>query len=293
MSSIVDRLRDLFSWTRISHYLVEGLLPDLLLAALVFFFFYGLWRLLNKLSSLALARTPLDETARQFIQTVVKYVVLSLGVISTLAQIGVDTAGLLTSLGVVGLTIGFAARDTLSNIISGLFIFWDRPFVVGDLVEVDGHYGQVKEITMRSTRVVTVDGRMLAIPNSTIVNSTVASYTNFPHLRIDVAVTVGVNENLTRVRELLLALVAGDDRYLATPAPAVVVTALNDYNVAVELRAWIHDERAHVPTRLELRERVFETLRGAGVELPFETLQLAPVEVRQAPLPTAASPAPR
>jgi hypothetical protein len=66
-----------------------------------------------------------------------------------------------------------------------VFIFWDRPFVLGDLIEVDGKYGRVEKITLRSTRVITVEGKMFTIPNAEVMNSTVASYTNFPHLRIE------------------------------------------------------------------------------------------------------------
>ena len=98
--------------------------------------------------------------------TAVKYTVLTVGVVSALGQVGINTGSLLASLGIAGLTIGFAARDALSNIISGIFIFWDRPFVIGDLIEVNSQYGRVDRITLRSTRVVTVDGRMLAIPNA-------------------------------------------------------------------------------------------------------------------------------
>ena len=135
---------------------------------------------------------------------------------------------------------------------------------------------------MRSTRVVTPDGRMLAIPNSTVVNSTVASYTNFPHLRIDIPVTVAVDEDLGRIEQLLLEYCKGVESCMTDPAPLVAVTALNDYNVGLELRAWIHDEREHVELRSRLRRGVFETLRGAGVDMPFETLQIQPLEVRQA-----------
>ena len=189
----------------------------------------------------------------------------------------VNTASVLTSLGVVGLTIGFAARDSLSNLISGVLIFWDRPFVIGDLVEVEGHYGRVDRITPRSTRIVTVDGKMLAVPNTTIVNSIVASYTNFPHLRVDVDVTIGTGEDIERARGLMLGLVEGQAGWLAEPAPRVVVTALNDYNVALQLQAWLDDEREHIPRRFALRQAVFETLRAAGVELPYETIQVAPL----------------
>jgi small conductance mechanosensitive channel len=205
--------------------------------------------------------------------------VLTLGTITALAQMGVNTASLIASLGVAGLTLGFAAQDVLSNIISGLFIFWDRPFVIGDLVEIDGQYGRVETITMRSTRVVTTDGKMLAIPNSVIANSTVTSYTNFPNLRLDVEVTVGVNEDLGRVRVLLLDQVRGRQEFMDAPPPSVVVKALNDYNVLLELRAWIHDEKEHIQHRFELRERIFTSLTEAGVDMPCETLSINPIKV--------------
>jgi len=277
--TIVERLQEQFSIERIGGYLAGDLIPNLIVAAVTFFVFYILWRLLKR-GLRYLEETNLDETARSFVEQVVKYVVFTIGVVSALGQMGVDTSSILASLGVAGLTIGFAAKDTLSNLISGIFIFWDRPFVVDDLIEIGGEYGRVEEITMRSTRVVTNDGRMLAIPNSTIVNSTVASYTNFPNLRIEVDVTVGVEEDLGRIRKLLLELVEDDERFLATPKPAVVATALNDYNVALQLRGWLEDEREHISVRFEMRERIFECLRQAGVEMPYETLQLAPMQVR-------------
>jgi small conductance mechanosensitive channel len=82
------------------------------------------------------------------------------------------------------------------------------------------------------------------------------------------------------VRALLLEITRDDPDYLDSPVPKVVVTSLNDYNVALQLQAWLRDERLHIQKRTELRERVFETLRSADVEVPFETLALAPVDVR-------------
>ena len=163
---------------------------------------------------------------------------------------------------------------------SGLFIFWDRPFVVGDLIEMEGKYGRVDDITLRSTRVVTPDGKMLAIPNSAIANSTVASYTNFPHLRLEIDLTVGVGEDLSRIGEVFLGMVKDDKRFMDQPGAEMVVTAINDYNVAVQFRVWLADEKQHISGRFELRRRIFETMREAGVEMPYETLQLAPFEVK-------------
>jgi small conductance mechanosensitive channel len=193
---------------------------------------------------------------------------------------GVDTAGLLASLGIVGITIGFAARDAFSNLISGILIFLDRPFVIGDLVEVGDNYGRVSQITLRYTRIITGDGKMLAVPNAEIINKTVTSYTNFPHLRLDVGVTVGVNERIDKVRQILFEVLQSDADYLDDPAPRVVITQLNDYNVALELQVWIKDERIHIEKRFELREKIYNALADKQIEMPFETIKLTPLTVK-------------
>ncbi len=257
-------------------------LPSAIAAIVILVFFWALWRAARRTANLAISKAKLDPTAANFIQTILKYTVFTVGVVSALGKIGVNTASILTSLGVAGLTIGFAARDALSNMISGVFIFWDRPFVIGDLVEVGGQYGRVQNITMRSTRVVTPDGRMLAVPNSTVVNTTVASYTNFPHLRLDIAFTIGLAEDIDRVRAIALGTCQDSEEFMASPAPQVVVTALNDYNLAMELRVWIHEEKKHIELRHALRESLYEALRAAKIDMPLETLALAPIEVNKA-----------
>ena len=276
--SILARLQEIFNPKDLGELIAQGV-ANLVVGLLVFLAFYLLLRILVLLLRRTVRKSRMDETTYSFVETTVKYTVLTIGVLSALNAIGIDTAAILTSLGIVGVTIGFAARDSLSNLISGIIIFLDRPFVIGDLVEIDDKYGKVSEITLRSTRVVTSDGRMLAVPNTEIVNKTVASYTNFPTLRLDIGVTVAVDEDIEKTRQVLLELVDNDPDYLKTPPPRIVVTALNDYNIALELQVWLDDERQHVEKRFELREKVFQALNRAGVEMPFETIQLAPIQV--------------
>jgi small conductance mechanosensitive channel len=256
-----------------------GIFPHLGMAVLYLLLFWGLWKVLRRSLSAVFRRSGIDETIASFVLELMKYGLFILGLISALGELGINTVSLLTSLGVLGLTVGFAAKDTLSNLIAGLFIFWDRPFRTGDLVEIEGLYGRVQQITLRSTRIVTPDGKMVAYPNTTIVNNKVVSYTNFPHLRLDIDVTIGLNEDLAKVRKLLLEMVAEYDDYLREPAPLMVVRSLNDYNLALQIQVWIEDERRHISLRHALREQVFECLRSANVEMPFETIQLAPVQI--------------
>lgn len=279
LDEIITRLREIFAPPTLADRLTE-LAVDLIIGLIVFAVVYIIWLILRRLLRTALERARVDRTAASFLEMVAKYGFLSIGGIYALNAAGINTSALLASLGIAGLTIGFAARDALSNLISGVLIYLDRPFVIGDLVEIEDRYGRVDKITLRSTRVVTVDGKMLAVPNTEVINKTVVSYTNFPHLRLDIPITVSVNEQLDRVRQILMGLVSGDDDFLTEPKPRMVITQLNDYNVAVELQVWLRNERDHVEKRFQLRERVFETLTEAGVDMPFETIQLAPVDVK-------------
>lgn len=275
---IITRLQEALDPSTLADRVTEWIV-DLVIGLIVFAIIYLLWLILRRLLRHALAQAGVDRTASSFLELLAKYSVLGIGAVYAMNAAGINTAALLASLGIAGLTIGFAARDALSNLISGVLIFLDRPFVIGDLVEIEDRYGRVDKITLRSTRVVTVDGKMLAVPNTEMINKTVASYTNFPHLRLDIPVTIGVNENLDRVRRILIELVTRDDEFLAEPKPRMVVTQLNDFNVAVELQVWLRNEREHVEKRFQLREQVFEALAKAEVDMPFETIQLAPMEV--------------
>lgn len=276
---LFNRLEKTFDPHPLTKLLVEWLL-DMIVAFTIMAAFYLLWFLVKLLLRFSLRR-KVDATTFSFVETIVKFSLFVVAIVTALDSAGIKTSALLTSLGIAGLTIGFAARDALSNLISGILIFIDRPFRLGDLVEIDGEYGKVERITLRSTRVVTSDGRMLAVPNTEIINKTVASYTNFPHLRIDIEVKVGVNENLDNVRRLLLSLVENDAAFMTDPTPRVVITALNDYNIAMELQVWLYDEMRHVEKRFELREKAFKALMLEGIELPFETFQMEPVEIVQ------------
>ena len=272
LEALLQRLEAALSISQLSDWLGTAFV-NVSLAAGVFALFYVAWRVINRLLASRL-RTRIDRTTAAMLETALKTTMLSIGALVALNTAGVQTAAVLTSLGVLSLTIGFALRDTLSNIISGFLVFVDRPFTIDD------QYGRVDKITLRTTRVITVDGRMLAVPNSIVMNKTVTSYTNYPHLRIDIAVTVAVTEDLDNVREILLELVKNSPAYLDEPMPRMVVVKLNDYNVALELQAWIKDERNHIQERFDLRERVFKALTAAHVEMPLETIQLAPHKIQ-------------
>lgn len=285
LEQLISQLQSIFSVA-----LLADLLSRFVLALAVFGLVMLVWMVISRLAIHRL-RHRVDGTTAAMLQTLTKTAFISVGLLAGLNAADVQTGTLLASAGVLSLTVGFALKDTLSNIISGFLIFMDRPFTINDLVEIDGQYGRVDRITLRTTRIVTKDGRMLAVPNASVMNKTIASYTNFPHLRIDVQVTIAVREDIERVRSILLDLVCNDPSYLQEPAPRMVLVQINDYNVAVELQAWLDDERQHIEKRFALREAIFNALVTANVEMPLETIQLAPhkIEVNKSSLSKVAN----
>jgi small conductance mechanosensitive channel len=238
---------------------------------LAFFIFY---RIIRSILHKVMEKFELEKTVVNFLFLGLKYVILIFAIVTALDQIGVNIASLIAGLGIAGIAIGFAAKDTLSNVVAGIFIFWDRPFYIGDLVEIEGEYGEVQNITLRTTRIVTPDGRLVSIPNQKIAENKIISYTMFPHLRLDIGVTIGTGEEIEPARRELLKLVKGDDRFLPDKEPVVLVKELGDYYTALELRAWLDDTKTHIPVRAELREKIFNAFTAAGIDMPFEKIEI-------------------
>jgi small conductance mechanosensitive channel len=191
-----------------------------------------------------------------------------------LDQLGLNVAVLIGGLSIAGVIAGFAARDSLENFISGVTILVDKPFHVGDYIEIEDEYGQVDEITLRSTRIRTVRNEIIILPNSQMITQRVVNHTKRNVLRIDVEFGIAYKEYPEEAREVLLPLTADDDRVLSEPSPTVIVTGMGDSSVDMALRFYVRDPSQEVPIRWEYTEKVRETLREADIEIPFPHRQL-------------------
>jgi len=191
-----------------------------------------------------------------------------------LDQLGLNVAVLIGGLSIAGIIAGFAARDSLENFISGVTVLVDQPFHVGDYIEIDDEYGQVDEITLRSTRIRTVRNEIIIRPNSQMITQRVINHTKRNVLRIDISFGIAYKEYPQEAREVLLPLTDDDDRVFSEPSPSVVVTAMNDSSVDMMLRFYVRDPSQEVPIRWEYTEKVREALREADIEIPFPHQQL-------------------
>jgi len=106
--------------------------------------------------------------------------------VMAISQIGINVGAALAGLGVVGLTVGFAAKDSLSNIMAGFLILWDKPFHSGDWVTLGEKYGRVEEITMRTTRLLTSNNTQIIVPNEIMINQVLVNHSSNRPIRIEV-----------------------------------------------------------------------------------------------------------
>jgi small conductance mechanosensitive channel len=255
-SRVIESLRARFAPKIIAEWLLS-VTPGVISAVLTFLIFWLLYLLMSRILNFAIKKASLDQTLSVFFTDLLKYVVLGSGLLAALSELGINTASIIASLGVAGLTIGFAAKDTLSNLMSGLFIFWDRPFTVGDIVIIAGQYGKVSEVTLRSTRIVTPDGKMISFPNSKVIDAPLTSFTNFPNLRLTCHHILPVNTDLDKVRKEMKELFNNDQRFLKQPAPAVNISEFNSNQLKLEFQVWISDETSHLELENQFKETIF------------------------------------
>jgi len=185
---------------------------------------------------------------------------------------GIPLTSWLTSAGIVGIAVGFAAKDTLANLFSGVFIIADAPYKVGDFIILDnGVRGIVTEIGIRSTRLLTRDDVEVTVPNAVIGNAQIANETGGPHdkMRVRVKVSVAYGSDVDRVGEVLLASVEGVPHVSQDPTPRVRFREFGDSGLLFELLAWI-DEPVYRGRVLDaLNSKVYKALGEAGIEIPY------------------------
>lgn len=244
-------------------------LPSLLAAFVVLVLFYVLHRLVAGLLRRVLDRSRADPAAQEITTRLVRYAILGLGLVMAVNQLGINVASILAGIGILGLALGLAAQDSLANLVAGVTILWDRPFRIGDHVTVAGTFGKVQEIGLRSTRIRTVEQLDAILPNKEIINEKIVNHTLNPLMRLGIPLAVAYKEDTREARRVLLEAVHGHELILDKPEPQVVVTALADSGVELELRVWLRDPYTEREATFAMVEIAKIALDEAGIEIPF------------------------
>jgi MscS family membrane protein len=257
---------------------VKLALDRLFFALIILFIVVVLWKLIDvvvlwyKDLSGKSGKEDHNEAALLLAERSAKILVISISIILVLDNYGVQVSALVTTLGIGGLAISLAAQDTLSNMVSGIILVIDRPFRIGDRVEVQGVglnvEGEVVDIGLRSTRIRTYDNQMVIVPNSNISKNQVINHT-FPDPRSRVQVDIGVVQgtDLGTVREVIIRAVRSVEDVLVDGPVDVILVDFKENKMSLRIRWWVESSDA---SRLELEkihECIYLALKEAKIEI--------------------------
>jgi small-conductance mechanosensitive channel len=185
---------------------------------------------------------------------------------------GVDPAGFLASAGIVGLAVGFAAQDTLSNLFAGVFIIADAPYRVGDYITLDtGERGEVLHIGLRSTRILTRDDIEVTVPNAVMGAAKITNEAGGPSTshRIRVPVSVAYGSDIDLVQEVLMAAANSNSNVVKRPEPRVRFRTFGESGLDFELLCWIPVPVLRGATLHQLNSTVYKAFAEKGIEIPY------------------------
>lgn len=260
----------------------EGLMPSVLsfllqLAVTVLILFVGS-RIIKWI--VRFVRRSLDKSRAEagvvtFLCSLIRYMLYFVLVMIVLSQFGVTTSSVVAVLGSAGLTLGLALQGSLSNFAGGVLILLLKPFVVGDYILDNGSglEGTVSEVSIFYTKLLTVDNKVIAIPNGSLSNTSITNYSHMDRRRVDLAVGVAYETNLAQAKTVLRGVVDAESGVLSDEPADIFVSELAESCVKLGVRVWVKTQD-YWPVRWRLLENIKGALDESGIEIPFPQMDV-------------------
>ncbi len=226
-----------------------------------------------------------DAQRAMLARRLIYYSVLVLTLVSVLHELGFSLTVLLGAAGVLSVAIGFASQTSASNLISGLFLIAEKPFVIGDVITVGQTTGEVLSIDLLSVKLRTFDNLFVRVPNQTLIQSEITNLSRFPIRRYDLLVGVAYKEDLDKVRKVLEQVADANPLSLEDPQPLILFLGYGDSSLNLQLSVWAKREN-WLQLRNTIPTEVKKAFDQAGIEIPFPHLSIYTGEVTK-PFPIA------
>ncbi|MDG1394273.1 MAG: mechanosensitive ion channel [Flavobacteriaceae bacterium] len=225
-------------------------------------------KLIIRLTKKLLNVRHVDETLQTFLGNLIAWGLKALLLVAVISKLGVDTTALAAVMAAAGLGLGLALQGALANFAGGVLIILFKPFRVGDLVNVQGEIGIVKNIEIFTTQILSPTNKRIIIPNGTLANSNIINLSAEGKLRVDLTIGVGYDENIKQTKDVLMAVLTSHPKVLQDPLPTVDVSELADSSVNFAVRPWCTVED-YWAVYFGITENCKLALDAAGIEIPY------------------------
>jgi len=229
----------------------------------------GFRRFIGKL----MTKRGVDATLIGFISSIVYAAIILFVVIAALSKLGIQTASFVAILGAAGLAIGLALQGSLSNFASGVLMIIFKPFKGGDYVDAGGSEGVIEEINIFTTVIKTVDNKKIIVPNSSIMSGSITNYSANETRRVDLVAGVSYEDDIDRIKGVLLRILNADERILKDPEPFVGLLELADSSVNFTVRAWVKNED-YWSVFFDTNESIKKTFDAENISIPYPQLDV-------------------
>src|SRR5690606_20613217 len=246
---------------------------NILSALLIFFIGRIVISLISKLTGRILARTKLDLILVEFVQSMVRALLLVVVIVAALDQLGFNTTSLIAILGAAGLAIGLALQGSLQNFAAGFLLLLFRPFKAGDFIEAAGISGVVEKISIFSTIMRTLDNKEVTVPNGSIYSGNIINASARSTRRIDLTFSIGYNDDIKKAREIILAVIEADGRVLEEPAIVIGVSELAASSVNFVVYPWVKTSELR-DVKFALIENIKLAFDQNGISIPFQQMDV-------------------
>lgn len=220
-----------------------------------------------------MAAATLPQPRAFVIKKVIRYTGYVVAVMTLFNALGVDLSALLGAAGIAGIAVGFAAQTSVSNVISGLFLISEKPFQIGDVIQVGDVSGVVQSIDFLSVKIQTFDNRYIRIPNETLIKTNVTNITRFPIRRLDVWVSVAYTSDLERVRSILLDVASKNPYVLDNPEPLIVFDKFDSSGINILLGLWF-EKSEYLNLKNSIMVDIHRRFAQEGIEIPYPKMDV-------------------
>lgn len=230
----------------------------------------GFWisKTLTRILKKVLVRRNVDFTLVHFSTSALKFALYLFVIIAAVGQLGIETTSFIAALGAAGLAIGLALQGSLANVAAGVMLIIFRQVKVGQFVESGGVSGTVEKVGIFNTTLVTIDNKVIFIPNSKLINDNIINYSEKDTRRIDLVFSISYEDDIDKTKNIIRSLIDADPDILKEPAALIVVGELSDNSVNIFVRPWVNTNKV-LDVRFRLTEQIKKKFDEENISIPF------------------------
>lgn len=237
--------------------------------------FIGLWvtNLITKAVGKSLEKSNIDQSLVPFLRSITNMLLKALLAITVMGMIGIQMTSFVAIIGAAGLAVGLALSGTLQNFAGGVVILILKPFKIGDMIEAQGYTGIVKEISIFSTMLNTVDKKLVIIPNGPLSTDALINFSAEPLRRVDWTFGIAYGDDVENFKKAINQFISEDNRILQEPASFIGLSELADSSVNFTVRVWV-DGTDYWGVFFDMNEKVYTRFSDYKLNIPFPQMDV-------------------